>query len=121
MSLLKELDVVVLEINTLKQRTILAEQRLDDFLNYYQKQHSLLLERKKISQERIEELELKIKAGRSDISVLAKQFLTNARTEIALEQLNYERSSEILAAVAVTGQTCQLLGVCDAIITGIAK
>ena len=40
---------------------------------------------------------------------------------IALEQLNYERSSEILAAVAVTGQTCQLLGVCDAIIAGIAK
>ena len=120
-SLLKELDVVVLEINTLKQRTILAEQRLDDFLNYYQKQHSLLLERKKISQDRKEELELKIKAGRSDISVLAKQLLTIARTEIALEQLNYERSSEILAAVAVTGQTCQLLGVCDAIITGIAK
>ena len=120
-SLLKELDVVFLEINTLKQKAILAEQRLDNFLKYYQKQRSLLLERKKISEERIEELELKIKAGRSDISVLAKQFLTNARTEIALEQLNYERSSEILAAVAVTGQTCQLLGVCDAIIAGIAK
>ena len=120
-SLLKELDVVVLEIKTFKQRVILAEQRLDNFLNYYQKQHSLLLERKKISQDRKEELELKIKAGRSDISVLAKQILTIARTEIALEQLNYERRSEILAAVAVTGQTCQLLGVCDAIITGTAK
>ena len=120
-SLLKELDFVVLEIYTLKQRAILAEQRLDNFLNYYQKQHLLLLERKKMSWERIEELELKFKAGRSDISVLAKQYLTNARIEIALEQLNYERSSEILAAVAVTGQTCQLLGVCDAIITGTAK
>ena len=120
-ALLKELDVIVLETDTLKQKTILANERLSNFLDYYHKQNSLLLERKKISEERIVELELKIKAGRSDISVLAKQFLTNARTEIALEQLNYERSSEILAAVAVTGQTCELLDICDAIIAGIAK
>ncbi len=120
-ALLKELDVIVLETDTLKQKTILANERLSNFLDYYHKQNSLLLERKKISEERIEELELKIKAGRSDISVLAKQFLTNARTEIALEQLNYERSSEILAAVAVTGQTCELLDICDAIIARIAK
>ena len=120
-ALLKELDVIILEIDTLKQKTLLANERLTDFLDYYQKQNSLLLERKKISEERIVELELKIRAGRSDISVLAKQFLTNARTEIALEQLNYERSSEILAAVAVTGQTCELLSICDAIIAGIAK
>ena len=120
-ALLKELDVIILEIDTLKQKTLLANERLTDFLDYYQKQNSLLLERKKISEERIVELELKIRAGRSDISVLAKQFLTNARTEIALEQLNYERSSEILAAVAVTGQTCQLLDICDTIISGIAK
>jgi len=120
-ALLKELDVIVLEIDALKQKTILANERLSNFLDYYQKQNFLLLERKKISEERIVELELKIKAGRSDISVLAKQFLTSARTEIALEQLNYERSSEALAAVAVTGQTCELLDICDAIIAGVAK
>ena len=120
-ALLKELDVIVLEIDALKQKTILANERLSNFLDYYQKQNFLLLQRKKISEERIVELELKIKAGRSDISVLAKQFLTSARTEIALEQLNYERSSEALAAVAVTGQTCELLDICDAIIAGVAK
>ena len=49
------------------------------------KQSSLLNERMRISKDRIDELELKLKAGRVDVSVLAKEILTLARAEIAIE------------------------------------
>jgi outer membrane protein TolC len=120
-ALLTQLEAIGLETDTLEQRANLAEQGLNDFLVYQKKQKGLLLERQRISEERTDELELRIRTGRSDISLLAKQLLTTAKIEIALEQLNYEHLSQILSAVAVTGQTCQLINLCQAISLGIPQ
>jgi hypothetical protein len=105
----------------LKQKASLAEQGLSDFLVYQKNQKGLLLERQHIFEERTGELELRIRAGRSDISLLAKQLLSSAKTEIALAQLDYEYLSQILSAVAVTGQTCELINLCQAIFLGIPQ
>ena len=120
-ALLTQLEAIGLETDMLKQKASLAEQGLNDFLVYQKNQKGLLLERQRISEERTGELELRIRSGRSDISLLAKQLLTTAKTEIALEQLDYEYLSQILSAVAVTGQTCQLINLCQSISLGIPQ
>ena len=61
------------DLEILNQNTVLAKQSWYNFLSFHQVQKELLLERKSISAERIAELELLLKAGRSDISELAKE------------------------------------------------
>jgi hypothetical protein len=68
----------------------------------------------RISKDRIDELELKLKAGRVDVSVLAKEILTLARAEIAIERLKHEYVTQRLSALAATGQSCQAVNLCDA-------
>ena len=120
-ALQKELEVTALEVSTYEQEVSLAQQGLDNFFAYYEQQKVLLNERKRIAQDRIVELELKLKSGRSDVSALAKEFLALARTEIAIERLNFDRKTRTLSALGVTGQTCELVRLCDAIGTGISK
>ena len=120
-ALQKELEVNALEVATYEQEVTLAQQGLDNFFAYYEKQKVLLNERKRIAQDRIVELELKLKSGRSDVSALAKEFLALARTEIAIERLNFDRKTKTLSALSVTGQTCELVRLCDAIGTGVSK
>ena len=55
------------------------------------------------------------------MSALAKEFLALARTEIAIERLNFDRKTKTLSALSVTGQTCELVRLCDAIGTGVSK
>ena len=120
-ALQKELEVNTLEVATYEQEVSLAQQGLDNFFAYYEQQKVLLSERKRIAQDRIVELELKLKSGRSDVSALAKEFLALARTEIAIERLNFDRKTKTLSALSVTGQTCELVRLCDAIGTGKSK
>ena len=68
----------------------------------------------RISKDRIDELELKLKAGRVDVSVLAKEILTLARAEIAIERLKHDHITQRLSALAATRQTCQAVKLCDA-------
>ena len=120
-ALQKELEVTALEVSTYEQEVSLAQQGLDNFFAYYEQQKVLLNERKRIADDRIVELELKLKSGRSDVSALAKEFLALARTEIAIERLNFDRKTKTLSALGVTGQTCELVRLCDAIGTGNSK
>ena len=120
-ALQKELEVNALEVATFKQEVTLAQQGLDNFFAYYEKQKVLLNERKRIAEDRIVELELKLKSGRADVSALAKEFLALARTEIAIERLNFDRKTKTLSALSVTGQTCELVRLCNAIGTGNSK
>ena len=120
-ALQKELEVTALEVSTYEQEVSLAQQGLDNFFAYYEQQKILLIERKRIADERIVELELKLKSGRSDVSALAKEFLALARTEIAIERLNFDLEMKTLSALGVTGQTCELVRLCDAIGTEISK
>jgi outer membrane protein TolC len=120
-ALQKELEVNALEVSTYEQEVTLAQQGLDNFFAYYEKQKVLLNERKRIAEDRSAELELKLKSGRADVSALAKEFLALARTEIAIERLNFDRKTKTLSALGVTGQTCELVRLCDAIGTGISK
>jgi outer membrane protein TolC len=120
-ALQKELEVNALEVATYEQEVTLAQQGLDNFFAYYEKQKVLLNERKRIAEDRIVELELKLKSGRADVSALAKEFLALARTEIAIERLNFDRKTKTLFALSVTGQTCELVRLCNAIGTGNSK
>ena len=120
-ALQKELEVNTLEVATYEQEVSLAQQGLDNFFAYYEKQKVLLNERKRISDDRIVELELKLKTGRAGVSALAKEFLALARTEIAIERLNFDRKTKTLSALSVTGQTCEVVRLCNAIGTGNSK
>jgi len=104
-----------LDVATFQEEVTQAQQALDNFTTYYETQSDLLSERKRIAAERIAELELKLKTGRADVSALAKEFLALARTEIAIERLNYDWEIRTLSALAVTGQACELVKLCDAI------
>ena len=114
-SLEKELEVNALDVATFQEEVTQAQQALDNFTTYYETQSYLLGERKRIAVERIAELELKLKTGRADVSALAKEFLALARTEMAIERLNYDWEIRTLSALAVTGQACELVKLCDAI------
>jgi outer membrane protein TolC len=120
-ALQKELEVNALEVATYEQEVTLAQQGLDNFFAYYEKQKVLLNERKRIAEDRVVELELKLKSGRADVSALAKEFLALARTEIAIERLNFDRKTKSLSALSVTGQTCELVRLCNAIGIGNSK
>ena len=120
-ALQKELEVNALEVATYEQEVTLAQQGLDNFFAYYEKQKVLLNERKRIAEDRTVELELKLKSGRADVSALAKEFLALARTEIAIERLDFYRKTKTLSALSVTGQTCELVRLCNAIGTGNSK
>ena len=120
-ALQKELEVNALEVATYEQEVTLAQQGLDNFFAYYEKQKVLLNERKRIAEDRVVELELKLKTGRAGVSALAKEFLALARTEIAIERLNFDRKTKTLSALSVTGQTCELVRLCNAIGTGNSK
>ena len=110
----KELEVNALDVSSYKEKVSLAQQGLDNFEFFYQKQSYLLDERMRISKDRIDELELKLKAGRVDVSVLAKEILSLTRAEIAIERLKHEYVTQRLSAIAATGQSCQVVNLCDA-------
>ena len=120
-ALQKELDTNVLEVATFEQEVSLVQHGLDDFRAYYEQQITLLNERKRISEAHIVELEKKLKSGRADVSELAKEFISLARTEIAIERLDFDRKAKTLSALSVTSQTCELVRLCDAIGTGNSK
>ncbi len=102
-ALQKELEVNALEVATYEQEVTLAQQGLDNFFAYYEKQKVLLNERKRIAEDRTVELELKLKSGRADVSALAKEFLALARTEIAIERLNFDRKTKTVKRGAIMG------------------
>ena len=120
-ALQKELEVTAAEVSTYEREVALAQQGLDNFYAYYEKQKVLLTERRLISQTRIADLELKLKTGKADVTELAEEFLSLARTEIAIERLNFDRKTKTLSALNVTGQTCELVRLCDAFDTGNSK
>ena len=78
-------------------------------------QNELLKERVAISAQSLQELELRLKAGRADVSKLAREILSKAQSEIALVQLKARYSREKVNAESVTGQTCSLFSLCGTI------
>ena len=114
-ALTQELNVTKLDLNVLSDETVLAEKNWSEFLKYYLLQKTLLKERIDISEQSLEELELRLKAGRTDVSRLAREILSKAQAEIALEQLEARYLSEKINAEASTGQVCRLFSLCDTI------
>ena len=114
-ALSEELMVLDRDMEILNQNIMLAKKSWENFKSYHQIQEKLLLERKSISSERLAELGLLLKAGRSDIKELAKEILAGAQNEIALLQLKSEYLSQSLTATSVTNRTCGLLSLCSLI------
>jgi outer membrane protein TolC len=114
-ALTQELKVTKLDLEVLSDETVLAEKNWSEFLKYYLLQKTLLKERIDISEQSREELKLRLKAGRTDVSRLAREILSKAQAEIALEQLEARYLSEKINAEASTGQICRLFSLCDTI------
>ena len=114
-ALSKQLEVTKFDQQALIQEVALAEKNWVEFLKYYLLQNELLKERVAISAQSLEELELRLKAGRADVSKLAREILSKAQSEIALVQLKARYSREKVNAESVTGQTCSLFSLCDLI------
>lgn len=111
----KEQEVTNLDAKIFVTQITLEKQNWSDFLSFYKVQKDLLEQRKEISEQRIVELELRLKTGRSDVIELAKEILASASTEVALVQLEAEYLSQSLTSAATTGQTCGLLSLCSSI------
>ena len=111
----RELVVAELGLEVLTNSVALSKNSLVSFANYYQKQKNLLIERKAISAERIFDLELRLKAGRSNVNELTKEILAGANIEISLAQLDAEYSLLSVQAAAVVSQTCGILMLCELI------
>ena len=120
-SLSKELEVTELDRQVLIQEVSLSEKNWTEFLKYYLLQKVLIKERIEISEQSLEELELRLKAGRSDISRLAREILSKAQAEIELVQLEARYLSERVNAQSSSGQTCRLFSLCDAIKASLPK
>ena len=114
-ALSKELEVVGFDREAFNQEVTLAENNWREFLKYYLLQNVLLKERVEISQQSLEELELRLKAGRADVSKLAREILSKAQSEIALVQLKARYLREKVNAESSTGQTCSLFSLCSKI------
>ena len=114
-ALSKELEVTEFDQQALIQEIIVAEKNWAEFLKYYLLQNELLKERVVISDQSVEELKLKLKAGRADVSKLAREILSKAQSEIALVNLKARYLREKVNAESVTGQTCRLFSLCDTI------
>ena len=111
----RELVVAKLSIEVLTNSVALSKNSLVSFQNYYKKQKEILIERKAISAERIVDLELRLKAGRSNVNELTKEILAGANIEISLAQLDAEYSLLSVQTAAVVSQTCGILMLCELI------
>jgi outer membrane protein TolC len=111
----QELAVTKLDLRVLSEETVLAEKNWADFLQYYLLQKVLLQDRLEISKQSLEELELRLKAGRADVSKLAREILAKASAESALVQLEARYLSEKVTAQSSTGETCSLFFLCEII------
>ena len=114
-ALTQELSVTELDLRVLSEEAVLAEKNWSVFLQYYLLQKVLLQDRLEISKQSLEELELRLKAGRADVSKLAREILSKASAEIALVQLEQRYLSEKISSQSSTSQTCSLFSLCDAI------
>ena len=111
----KELIVAELSLEVLTNSVALSKSSLASFANYYKKQKNLLIERKAISAERIVDLELRLKAGRSNVNELTKEILAGANIEISLARLDAEYSLLSVQTAAAVSQTCGILMLCELI------
>ena len=111
----RELVVAKLSLEVLTNSVALSKNSLVSFQNYYKKQKEILIERKAISAERIVDLELRLKAGRSNVNELTKEILAGANIEISLAQLDAEYSLLSVQTAAVVSQTCGILMLCELI------
>ena len=111
----EELVVARLNLEILADQVSLTEKNWIIFQTYYKNQKKLLLERKSISTERVADLELRLKAGKTNIKELTKEILVSAKTEIELVQLDAEQASKRIETTAVTSQSCGLLLICELI------
>lgn len=109
-ALKNELKVNALDVSSHEEKVSLAQQELDDFEAFNKKQKVLLDVRMRFSKDRIDELELKLKAGRVDVTVPAEEILTLARAEIAIERLKHDY---VLKKLSATRQACQVVNLCN--------
>jgi hypothetical protein len=111
----QDLELTGLEQDALGQETALAEQSWNNFVTYFKSQEILLIERKSISEKRINELQLRLKAGRSNVIDLAKEILAGAQSEIALIDLNTEYFLKSISSLSATNRTCVLFNLCGSL------
>ena len=112
-TLKKELEFNALDMSPYEEKVSLEHQQLDKFEAFNKKKKVLLDGRVCISKNRIDKLEVKLKAGQVDVTVLAEDILTLAKTEIAIESLKNDDVMQKLSDLGATGQACKAVYICN--------
>ena len=114
-ALTQELEVTELDRRVLSEEAVLAKRTGQTFSSIIYCRKSCSRTASKYLEQSLEELELRLKAGRADVSKLAREILSKANAEIALVQLESRYLAEKVTAQSSTDQTCSLFSLCDAI------
>lgn len=76
------------------------------------KRRALLRERVALSKSRMQELETLLRAGRADVSSIARELLAGAEAEVELAYLSAEIAQQRVATFSAKGATCALIQTC---------
>ena len=76
------------------------------------KRRALLRDRVALSKSRMQELETLLRAGRADVSSIARELLAGAEAEVELAYLSAEIAQQRVATFSAKGATCALIQTC---------
>ena len=100
----------------LEQTSKLAQSELQIF-KFYKVETTLLEQRLSISRARVEALELRLRAGRTDVKTLVKEILSSAQSQVAQVELQGDLLSQSIKAAISAQSTCALIRLCGDIAT----
>ncbi len=88
-----------------------------EFFTFYKVETTLLEQRLSISRARVEALELRLRAGRTDVKTLVKEILSSAQSQVAQVELQGDLLSQSIKAAISAQSTCALIRLCGDIAT----
>ena len=101
----------------LEQTSKLAQSEWQSFAKFYEVETTLLEQRLRISRARVEALELRLRAGRTDVKTLVKEILSSAQSQVAQVELQGDLLSQSIKAAVKVQSTCTLIRLCGDIAT----
>ena len=101
----------------LEQTSKLAQSEWQSFAKFYEVETTLLEQRLRISRARVEALELRLRAGRTDVKTLVKEILSSAQSQVAQVELRGDLLSQSIKAAVKVQSTCTLIRLCGDIAT----
>ena len=107
-----DLEVLRQEVQAAELERKLLLTSWENYKNFHQLNGQFLEERKKISENKITELERRFSAGQSDMVSLANAILASAEAEVAIVQHTTELMQKKLETASGLTQPCAVINIC---------